>query len=30
MKKTILTGLRPTGNIHLGNYFGEAKNYVKL
>ena len=22
MKKTILTGLRPTGNLHLGHYFG--------
>ena len=30
MKKTILTGLRPTGNLHLGHYFGAAKNYVKL
>lgn len=30
MKKTILTGLRPTGNLHLGHYFGAGKNYVKL
>ena len=30
MKKTILTGLRPTGNLHLGHYFGAAQNYVKL
>ena len=30
MKKTILTGLRPTGNLHLGHYFGAGVNYVKL
>ena len=30
MKKTILTGIRPTGNLHLGHYFGASKNWVKL
>ena len=30
MKKTILTGLRPTGNLHLGHYFGAGQNYVRL
>lgn len=30
MRKTILTGLRPTGNLHLGHYFGACKNYLKL
>ena len=30
MKKIILTGLRPTGNLHLGHYFGAALNYLKL
>lgn len=30
MKKTILTGIRPTGRIHLGHYFGASKNWVKL
>jgi len=30
MKKTILTGIRPTGNLHLGHYFGAVKNWVKL
>lgn len=30
MKQTILTGLRPTGNLHLGHYFGAGQNYVKL
>ena len=30
MKKTVLTGLRPTGNLHLGHLFGAGKNYVKL
>ena len=30
MKKTILTGIRPTGRIHLGHYFGATKNWVEL
>lgn len=29
-KKTILTGIRPTGNLHLGHYFGASKNWVDL
>ena len=29
-KKTILTGIRPTGNLHLGHYFGAVKNWVDL
>ncbi len=28
--KTILTGLRPTGNLHLGHYFGACQNYLKM
>lgn len=28
--KTILTGLRPTGNLHLGHLFGAGQNYVRL
>lgn len=28
--KTILTGLRPTGNLHLGHYFGAGVNYLNL
>ena len=30
MRKTILTGLRPTGNLHLGHLFGAGLNYVRL
>lgn len=30
MEKIILTGLRPTGNLHLGHYFGAIRNWVKL
>lgn len=26
----ILTGIRPTGNLHLGHYFGAVKNWVLL
>ncbi|MBZ2406613.1 tryptophan--tRNA ligase [Liquorilactobacillus hordei] len=30
MKKTILTGDRPTGKLHIGHYIGSLKNRVKL
>ncbi len=30
MKKTILTGIRPTGPLHLGHLFGAVGNWVKL
>ena len=30
MKKTILTGDRPTGRLHLGHYIGSLQNRVKL
>ena len=30
MKKNILTGLRPTGTLHLGHYFGACQNYLKM
>ncbi|HEV7768239.1 MAG TPA: tryptophan--tRNA ligase [Thermoanaerobaculia bacterium] len=26
----VLSGLRPTGRVHLGNYFGALKNWVEL
>lgn len=29
-KKIILTGIRPTGKLHLGHYFGAIQNWVKL
>ncbi|MEW6210469.1 MAG: tryptophan--tRNA ligase [Acidobacteriota bacterium] len=29
-KKRILSGMRPTGNLHLGNYEGALKNWVRL
>ena len=28
--KIVLSGTRPTGNIHLGNYFGAIENWVRL
>ncbi len=28
--KTIFSGLQPTGNIHIGNYLGALRNWVKL
>ncbi|HYT32388.1 MAG TPA: tryptophan--tRNA ligase, partial [Thermoanaerobaculia bacterium] len=30
MTETVLSGLRPTGRVHLGNYFGAVKNWVDL
>ena len=29
-QKRILSGMRPTGRFHLGNYLGAAKNWVEL
>ena len=29
-RKTILSGMRPTGALHLGNYFGALENWIKL
>ena len=28
--ETVLSGIRPTGNLHLGNYFGALSNFVKM
>ena len=28
--KNVLSCIQPTGDIHLGNYFGAVQNYVKL
>jgi tryptophanyl-tRNA synthetase len=30
MKQIVMSGIRPTGFLHLGNYFGALKNYVRL
>ena len=30
MSKKIFSGVQPTGNLHLGNYLGALKNFVKL
>jgi tryptophanyl-tRNA synthetase len=29
-KEIVMSGIRPTGFLHLGNYFGAMQNYVKL
>ena len=29
-EKRIFSGIQPTGNLHLGNYLGAIKNWVKL
>ncbi len=28
--KIVMSGIRPTGFLHLGNYFGAVRNYVRL
>ncbi len=28
--ETVLSGIRPTGNLHLGNYFGAVKNFLRM
>lgn len=28
--KTVLSGIQPTGDLHLGNYFGAVQNWVQL
>lgn len=29
-KEVVLSGIRPTGFLHLGNYFGALRNYVRM
>ena len=26
----VMSGIRPTGFLHLGNYFGALRNYVRM
>ena len=28
--ETVLSGMRPTGNLHLGNYYGAARSFVQM
>ncbi|MDD7438805.1 MAG: tryptophan--tRNA ligase [Bacteroidales bacterium] len=28
--ETVLSGIRPTGNLHLGNYFGAMRSFLKM
>ena len=28
--QTVVSGIRPTGNLHLGNYFGAVKNFLRM
>jgi len=30
MKERVLSGMRPTGALHLGHYHGALKNWVRL
>jgi tryptophanyl-tRNA synthetase len=29
-KEIVMSGIRPTGWLHLGNYFGAVRNYVRM
>ncbi len=29
-KEIVVSGIRPTGHLHLGNYFGALRNYVRM
>jgi len=29
-REIVMSGIRPTGFLHLGNYFGAIRNYVKM
>lgn len=30
MRETVVSGIRSTGNLHLGNYFGALTNFLKM
>ncbi|WP_354360338.1 tryptophan--tRNA ligase [Pedobacter sp. UYP30] len=30
MKETVVSGIRSTGRLHLGNYYGAIKNFVEM
>jgi len=30
MKKRVFSGIQPTGNLHIGNYLGALKNWVRI
>jgi tryptophanyl-tRNA synthetase len=30
MKARVLSGIQPTGNLHIGNYLGALRNWVKI
>ncbi|MES2419157.1 MAG: tryptophan--tRNA ligase [Bacteroidota bacterium] len=30
MKETVLSGIRSTGKLHIGNYYGAVKNFVQM
>ncbi len=30
MRETVVSGIRSTGNLHLGNYYGALRNFVKM
>lgn len=29
-KEVVVSGIRPTGHLHLGNYFGAVRNFIRM
>ncbi|HEX6988547.1 MAG TPA: tryptophan--tRNA ligase, partial [Bacillota bacterium] len=29
-RRRVFSGMRPTGRVHLGNYLGAVRNWVKM
>ena len=30
MREIVVSGIRPTGNLHLGNYFGAVQSFLQM
>ena len=30
MRTRVFSGMQPTGNLHIGNYLGALKNWVRI
>ena len=30
MKEIVVSGIRSTGNLHLGNYYGALRNFIEM
>ena len=30
VRSRVLSGIQPTGELHMGNYFGAVENWIRL